>query len=291
MQQIVSTTQVTGFRNDIARAFFSRFVQNQTVIIQTMIPKGKYLNKGHSSSVSFSIISDAAWAPGVETRDAWHAWALSAFPVTNGSEPALRIMPAMQRRRVSFLGKMALEVAFDCLGERRNVPTIFCSRHGEVSRSVDLLHDLACGEPLSPTSFGLSVHNAIGGLFSIVCEDRTNNIALSAGPSSVEHAAIEACGLLADGEEAVLLIVYDCPLPAIYADYQSEEKFPFAWAWLIGPPRKNVVSLAWSAAPDGEAETGENLPAGLQILRFHLRQDCSLDRMCGKQKWQWSRNV
>ena len=80
------------------------------------------------------------------------------------------------------------------------MPTVFCSRHGEVSRSVDLLMDLAKAEPLSPTSFGLSVHNATAGLFSIARSDHTNSIALAAGQSSVEHAVIEACGLLADGE-------------------------------------------------------------------------------------------
>ena len=119
----------------------------------------------------------------------------------------------MLRRRAGFLGKMALEVAYQCLGQRIDVPTVFSSRHGEASRSVDLLLDLAKGVPLSPTSFGLSVHNATGGLFSIARTDHANSIALAAGQSTVEHAVIEACGLLAEGEPAVLLVAYDCPLP------------------------------------------------------------------------------
>jgi hypothetical protein len=80
----------------------------------------------------------------------------------------------MLRRRAGFLSKMALEVAYQCLGEQIDVPTVFCSRHGEAARSVDLLLDLAKGEPLSPTSFGLSVHNATGGLFSIARRDHAN---------------------------------------------------------------------------------------------------------------------
>lgn len=256
-----------------------------------MILQAKSLKNAQPQAVSFSITADAAWAPGVETREAWNAWAQDCFPITTGSEPALRAMPAMQRRRVGFLGRMALEVAYECLGTRAEVPIVFCSRHGEVSRSVDLLRDLAAGEALSPASFGLSVHNAAAGLFSIARGDKANNIALSAGQSSIEHAVIEACGLLADGEKAVLLVAYDCPLPDIYAAYQDCDEQAFAWAWLIEPPQLDVISLAWSAAPDADDDVAENLPAGLQILRFHLRKDRSMARMCGMQNWQWSRNA
>ncbi len=45
-------------------------------------------------------------------------------------------------------------------------------------------------------------------------------MALAAGKSSVEHAVIEACGLIAEGEPAVLLVVYDCPLPASYSEFK-----------------------------------------------------------------------
>jgi hypothetical protein len=256
-----------------------------------MISNAKFSRKPRSSRVRFSVTADAAWAPGVETREAWQAWARSSFPITSGSEPAVDAMPAMQRRRASFLGRMALEVAYKCLGERAEIPAIFCSRHGEVSRSVDLLRDLASGAPLSPTSFGLSVHNAIGGMFSIARSDMGNSMAISAREASVEHAVIEACGLLADGEKSVLLVVYDCPLPAIYANYQSDGEQPFAWAWLIEPPQQDVISLVWSVTPEVGPSPVVDLPDGLQILRFYLQKDCNMERVCETQKWQWSRHA
>lgn len=255
-----------------------------------MILPAESLTGTRSPSVRFSVTSEAAWAPGVETREAWQEWAQNSFPFTSDTEPALRAMPAMQRRRVGFLGRMALEVAYACLGDRTDVPMVFCSAHGEVSRSVDLLNDLASGEPLSPTAFSLSVHNAAAGLFSIARGDRANSIALSARNASIEHGVIEACGLLADGEQAVLLVAYDCPVPAVYADYQHDDEAPFAWAWLIGPPQQDVISLAWSAAPRDEPAAIEGLPPGLQILRFHLRKDQRMNRLCGRQKWQWTRS-
>jgi 3-oxoacyl-(acyl-carrier-protein) synthase len=39
------------------------------------------------------------------------------------------------------------------LGERRDVATLFCSRHGEVARAVELLTDLARDDALSPTRY------------------------------------------------------------------------------------------------------------------------------------------
>jgi hypothetical protein len=200
-------------------------------------------------------------------------------------------MAPMLRRRAGFLDRMALEVAYRCLGDRRDVPTIFCSRHGETLRSVELLTDLAKGLPLSPTTFGLSVHNATGGLFSIARGDHAGSSALAAGLSTVEHAVIEACGLLADGASEVLLVAYDRPLPALYAAYQDRHEQPFAWAWLIRAPARDVVSLSWSAAAEQQAESVESLPPGLEILRFYLRQDRSLQRVCQRRRWLWVRDV
>ena len=242
-----------------------------------------------SNEITFSIACHAAWAPNIETKEAWLAWAKGDVVITGSVEPAVRPMAPLLRRRAGFLGKMALEVAYQCLGAKKDVPTIFSSRHGEVSRSVDLLLDLANGEPLSPTSFGLSVHNAIGGLFSIARADHASNIALAAGESSIEHGVIEACGLLAEGEPAVMLVAYDCPLPQVYSAFKDLNEQPYAWAWLIEPPRREVVSLTWSAAPE-ESLPDTGLPAGLEVLRFHLRKDRALERISDGRRWFWSRN-
>jgi hypothetical protein len=197
----------------------------------------------------------------------------------------------MLRRRAGFLGKMALEVAYQCVGQEVDVPTIFCSRHGEAARSVDLLMEVAKAVPLSPTSFGLSVHNATAGLFSIARGDHGNSSALAAGQSSVEHGVIEACGLLAEGEPRVLLVVYDCPLPPVYAAFQDRSEQPFAWAWLMRSPIDDVFSLSWSPVSETDSPGSERLPAGLEIFRFYLRKDSSLKRNCDRREWLWSRKV
>jgi hypothetical protein len=200
-------------------------------------------------------------------------------------------MAPMLRRRAGFLGKMALEVAYQCLGERFDVPTVFSSRHGEASRSVDLLLDLAKGAPLSPTSFGLSVHNATGGLFSIARGDHASNTAIAAGPTSVEHAVIEACGLLTDGEPEVLLVVYDCPLPDVYSSFKDCNEQPYAWAWLMRPPGDEVISLGWTVAKDQNRQTVEQISPGLDVLRFYLRKEPALERISDRRRWLWTRHA
>jgi hypothetical protein len=241
--------------------------------------------------VQFSISSSAAWAPGVETKDAWLAWANGESVITGGREPPVKYMSPMLRRRAGFAAKMALEVAYQCLADRTDVPLIFSSRHGEASRSAELLLELAKGAPFSPTSFGLSVHNATAGLFSIARTDHANNAAIAGGRSSVESAAIEACGLLAEGEPEVLLVVYDCPLPKVYAGFQDCVEQSYAWAWLMRSPADDFYSLHWSGAEDTSGAEDERLPAGLEILRFQLRNDVSLERRCDRRRWLWKHHV
>ena len=239
----------------------------------------------------FSVVSSAAWAPQIETRDEWLAWALDDRVIAGRSTPSLQPMPSILRRRASFLGKMALEVAYQCIGPRTDIPTVFSSRHGEASRSADLLLDLARGLPLSPASFSLSVHNASAGLFSIARGDCAPNMALAAGTSSVEHAVIEACGLISEGASAVLLVVYDCPLPALYSEFEDCDEQPYAWAWLMEPVSHEVLSLRWEAGSYEGSSRTERTPAGLEVLRFYLRNDSALERVCNRCQWLWSRHV
>lgn len=242
-------------------------------------------------SLSFSIASHAAWAPGVETPEAWAAWAAAPFAITGDGEPAVRQMPAMLRRRAGALGKMALEVAYQCLDGLTDVPTVFCSRHGEVARAVDLLTDLVQDVALSPTAFGLAVHNASAGLFSIARTDQANHLALAAGASTVEHAVIEACSLLADGAPMVLLVAYDPCLPSIFTQFEECAEQPHAWAWLMVPAGMDAIHLSWTAVAEQPAVAAKTMPQGLDILRFQLCGDQVLERVADQRRWRWARHA
>ena len=250
-------------------------------------------------TIRFSVAAHAAWAPGLETEAAWLAWADGKAGIEGDAEPALPSMPALLRRRASRTGKMALQAAYDASAGRSDIPTVFCSRHGECGRSAELLADLAQHLPLSPAAFSLSVHNATGGLFSIARRDHANSLALAAGHSTIEHAAIEACGLLADGAPAVLLVANDGPLPAVYQEFADCREQSFGWAWLLQAAGADAISLRWSHCTGDANEVNEagtdadrtGDPGALQIMRFFLRGDTSLSRIADNRRWIWSRDA
>ncbi len=251
-----------------------------------------------SSQVQFSIAAHAAWAPGLATHAAWVDWARSPFVIQGTEQAPLDAMPAMLRRRAGFLGKMALQVAYSCLGDRQDIPAVFCSRHGDVARALELLKNVVQQEPMSPTSFALSVHNANAGLFSIARQANSNQCALAAGQGTIEHAVIEACGLLADGAKQVLLVTYDTNLPAVYSPYLDCAEQPHAWAWLIEAPSGNatqdVMQLSWSAAGpvEGSDSTGTDaMPASLAVWQFYLNQEPHYERVAERRRWRWTRHA
>lgn len=239
----------------------------------------------------FHVKRWAAWAPGLSTPVAWQAWA-SATTTTAplGPEvPPLREVPAMARRRIERLGRLAYQVAATCQGDERGMPAVFASRHGDVARSVELLETLAQGETLSPTSFGLSVHNAIGGQYSITRQDTANVVSVAAGPATAEAGAIESWGLLQEHPE-VLLVVYDVALPAAYGAFADEPAADFAWALRLGLPAEGqrAVGLALEADAPVPAAAPAELPHGLEVLRFFLRAGAALTSSAPGGRWRWS---
>lgn len=173
---------------------------------------------------------------------------------------------------------------------RKNIPVVFCSRHGEVRRSIEILEPLARDEPISPAAFSLSVHNAISGLYSIASVDTAPMTALAGGADGAAQGLIEACAQVAAGSEEVLLVSYDEPLPEIYQAYRDAPETPYAWAWLITAPQGRAYSLSWQApsAMDAEPETEA---FGLRMMRCFL-SDAEQQTLSGQGKqWHWRRHA
>lgn len=232
----------------------------------------------------------AAWAPGLSTHADWQAWLQAPRPLdATEAAPPLPEVPAMARRRIDPLGRAALQVAYwaqqDLTPEQvAAMPLVFASRWGELARSLALLQDLAATQPLSPTAFSHSVHNAIGALYSIQRGVRANCSAVAAGAYSAEAGWTEALGLIATGTEEVLLVVFDAPLPPPYAGSGLDAP----WMW----PHAYALRLRAAAGPGlrlhAAAEVSSpasNLPASLAALRFCICEHTELRQ----GPWQWSR--
>ena len=235
--------------------------------------------------VQFSVIRCVLRAP--PERDET-AQPTSEGPEDVAAEPSLAFMPPMLRRHATRLARIACDVAYRALDTASGVPVVFCSRYGEVHRSVDLLTALANDAELSPTSFGLSVHNAIVGLFAIARRDTANCIALAAGDNSAAAGVVEACGLLADGADRVLLVVADSPLPALFSEFADVAPVEFAWAALLTSAGDDAVTLSWQDAdspPSGEERPPANLTAGFVLMG----RDAELRHTSEGRAWHWHR--
>src|SRR5690606_31159104 len=109
----------------------------------------------------------------MESADDWAGWAVAPGPLADDGQPDVSFLPAMQRRRLSRLARMAFAVATPLTEGQPPMPLVYASRHGETPRTFAILSDLARQEALSPTQFSLSVHNAVIGLWSILQNDRS----------------------------------------------------------------------------------------------------------------------
>jgi hypothetical protein len=263
-------------------------------------------------SVSFVIESWAASAPGLDTPERWSQWTAAPWLPEGEPQVALAAVAPLLRRRFAPLGRMAAQVVFDLAASEPvappaadvdldDDPTVFASRYGETSRCLDLLADQARGQALSPTAFGLSVHNAIGAMIAIVREDRRRSSAIAAGRATAAAGVAEAMALLDDGAERASLIVYDAPLPPAYAHFEDEPSAHFAWAWRLRRPRagERALHLDWQACPPaGEAAAAVSpaspacaaLPASLQALWFGLSDAPALDQDADGRRCRWSRD-
>jgi len=234
----------------------------------------------------FRVCRWAAWAPGLETQEAWRAWLAAStwpLPAAEGVAPLAEV-PAMTRRRIDPLGRAALQVAWWVQGDQPSGPVVFTSRWGEIARSVGLLRQLAQGEPLSPTAFSLSVHNASSAVYSIARGDTANYSAISAGPASAAAGVCEALGLLAQGEPQVLVVSVESPLPEPYQGFESHPGPLRAWAVLLEAAERGLSLQATGPAASDDA-TG--LPPDLATLRF-LAGDAPRWQQGG---WLWSRHA
>lgn len=235
----------------------------------------------------FSIEQWRAWAPGLESEDDWRAWCRQPFaPADLTVQPDVSFLPAMQRRRLSRLARMAMSVAWPLAAEGEQLPMVFASRHGETPRTLALLQDLARGEPLSPTQFSLSVHNAIIGQWSILRGDTSEMTALAAEGDGLEHAALEAAGMLAEGASAVLLVVTEeCP-PDIYRPWVEDVPFPYAVALRLAPGDQWQLKLS----PEAPEQAPEPWPHALGLLQALLNDLPHRQHQWKSRKWTWQRN-
>ena len=233
----------------------------------------------------FNIASWRAWAPGLDADEDCQAWLQAPRRLAdNGEQPDVSFLPAMQRRRLSRLARMLFHVAWPIAETLGPLPLVFVSRHGETPRTLSILADLAHNEPLSPTQFSLSVHNAIIGLWSILRADSSEMSALAGEGDGLEQGLLEAASLLGDGAPAVLLVVAEETPPALYAPFIDDVPFPYAVGLLLTPGNDWRLQLS-----RGDGVRSE-WPHALNLVRALCSDQTTLQHHWKNRQWTWSRN-
>lgn len=255
--------------------------------------------------MDFLIKQCVAWAGGLTTSQDWQAYAQGSKGLDAQLElPQLKQIPAMQRRRLSPFAKLALHCALTAADEcLTTVPSVFVSRHGDLAKTSKLIEDVARNEPLSPTNFGLSVHNAVGGLFSIYTGNKAPLTAISAGEDSFFVGLLDALSKLkANDYQNILLVFTEQIVPELYQPYIEEYETTVACAILLEPvpesinepnekgKKSSVYSLSMQAA------TNKKENSRMQVLDFldfyyNNKSNYTLNITSKRHHWQLTKSA
>ncbi|MCO8162618.1 beta-ketoacyl synthase chain length factor [Pseudomonas sp. 21LCFQ010] len=237
--------------------------------------------------ITFNIAQWRAWAPGLTSVEDWQHWSREPVLLPDNDEvPDVSFLPAMQRRRLGRMARMAFAVAWPLAEGHEQLPLVFVSRHGETPRTFDILRDLAAGEPLSPTQFSLSVHNAVIGLWSIMRGSTCEMTALAAAGDGLEHGVFEAATLLAEGAPAVLLVVTEEQPPQAYAQWVDDVPFPYAVGLLLTTGQDWQLSLH----SNDQGTPQPDWPHALNLLRMLHTNQPACRHPWKNRLWNWQHN-
>ncbi len=233
--------------------------------------------------ISFGIKDWAGWMPGAATTQEWQEWVDQGAPTRNDSDssspetnkPNVSAIPPMLRRRLSPMGRAAVSVMMPLYEQYGPMPIVYISRHGEVSRTLDMLQDIATEEPLSPTAFSLSVHNAVAGLFSIQQKATSAITAIAATADDLIPSLLEARGQINHTTPYVLCVFCDAPVPDFYHS-QLTPSFLYSAAFVVSAEEEFSLQTHSSTSATSE------LPQALSFLRFLLSNQSTLPCNRGK---------
>jgi hypothetical protein len=215
----------------------------------------------------------------------WNAWISKDKSITSMPD----FIPKNLQRRLSPLAKSVLSTAASCIELNEHLPIVFSSAHGELSKSLAMLKEIQAGEELSPTSFSLSVHNAISGLFSIAYKNQAQITVLAPAKEGIVAAFIEALGILNEGSTDVLVIFYDEPV----IDFQPLPDFN------LNPDFSCVLVLRMSLTGEGlplrlsddsdSSEYNENAVQLLKFINFLTGKEMTLKLGHPNHSWIWQK--
>ncbi|AUI66525.1 MULTISPECIES: beta-ketoacyl synthase chain length factor [Glaesserella] len=205
--------------------------------------------------------------------------------------PKLAFLSPLKRRRLSDSARLFFEAAWELTAQDENLPVVYASSNSEINRSFALWQTLLQEGDVSPTSFSLSVHNALVGQWSEMRQVKTETTAITARKDNLETALLEANLLLNDSYDKVLVVVCESPL---YAEYNAQpvqrQPFAYALAMIVEKGEQYHLSLH-SQAVRKEEFFANNMDNALHwVKQQHLAQSQWQTPSSREGYWQWQKN-
>lgn len=232
----------------------------------------------------------SAWCGNLRTSHDWHQWALGNSEYQDQDDlPALKEIPAMQRRRLSKFAKLTMQCVLDVVStEQSNLPCVFSSRHGDLHKTSKLIEDVAQKSDLSPTHFGLSVHNAVAGLYSIFSNNKQAMTATSAGEDSLLMALVDGYAKLESQQLDKILVVYtDEVVPEKYGPYVSDVEKTLSVALILTRQKSELGFTLNFTAQKGKTNSAIFQP--LAFLSFLFGEQTQALINSSRYEWHLSK--
>lgn len=221
----------------------------------------------------------SAWAPGLETPEAWQEWAGAPRALSGDGSPPASFIPSLLRRRATPLTRTLLTAAWGCLSaeDLPRVRSVFASRHGSINESIGLLENVVRREKLSPTIFSHTVHNAQAALFSIAAGNRAASSSLAGQEDTFACAWLEALAFLErEPKTPLLLVMGDVPLAATFAGLADEPDTAYALACRLELADAATPGVSLSVRENDGPLPGLGWPQAFEFLRWWLSGEPSL---------------
>jgi hypothetical protein len=237
------------------------------------------------ATVRIEVKNWSFWSPESGDPEDWLRHWSEADALSQEGEPDAGAIPPMQRRRTSRLSKMALSAALEAAAEQAVDYSIFCSQHGEIVRTRQILSSISEGTEISPTAFAQSVHNTSSGLFTIFEKSNAPSTSVASGANTFAYGWMEAQAYLSSNpNHTVLLVDFDEVIPDEYQGYTDQAHCDHALALLLVAADQGGIGIA--QAPCGDVS---RLPQGPQFLAWLQSDKESLRLTAERQGWQWRR--
>ncbi len=202
--------------------------------------------------------------------------------------PKLAFLPPLKRRRLSPAARLFFESVWELVGDKADIPVVYASQNGEINRSFELWEQLFKEGDISPTSFSLSVHNAIVGQWSEMRQVKSETTALTAKKDNLETALLEAFVMLEEGVESVLVVITENPLSEVKYPVRSYEKPAFAYSLGLIIEKGMDYQLNLHSHHELDLPTDNALAF---VQNQYLETEQWQTRATGGGYWQWSRKI